>query len=56
MKGFRNYRPIGLLSALYKIFAKVIRNRMRATLEFNKPREHAVFRKGYSIIDNFFFK
>ena len=52
VKGLKNYRPISLLSVLYKIFTKIISNRIRATLDFSQPREQAGFRKGYSTMDH----
>ena len=52
VKELKNYRPISLLSVLYKIFTKIISNRIRATLDFSQPREQAGFRKGYSTMDH----
>lgn len=48
VKELRNYIPISLLSVVYKLFTKVILNRISDTLVFNQRREQAGFRKGYS--------
>ena len=48
----RNYRPISLLSTMYKIFTKILTNRIQGTLDFAQPREQAGFRSGYSTMDN----
>lgn len=47
-----NYRPISLMSNLYKIFSKIILKRIEGTLEEHQPIEQAGFRKGYSVIDH----
>ena len=52
MKDLKNYRPISLLSVAYKVFTKVIANRISATLDFSQPNEQAGFRKGYSTMDH----
>ena len=48
----KNYRPISLLSHLYKIFTKIIQNRIKDILDNNQPREQAGFRAGYSTTDH----
>lgn len=47
-----NYRPISLMSNIYKIFSKIILKRLERTLDENQPIEQAGFRKGYSVIDH----
>ncbi|GBP07065.1 LINE-1 retrotransposable element ORF2 protein [Eumeta japonica] len=47
-----NYRPISLISNIYKVFAKVILDRISVRLEENQPVEQAGFRKDYSTIDH----
>ena len=48
----RNYRPISLLSALYKLFTKIITNRITDQLDSNQPAEQAGFRSNYSTNDH----
>ncbi|MFH4984690.1 hypothetical protein AB6A40_011399, partial [Gnathostoma spinigerum] len=51
---FKNYRPICLLSTIYKLFTKIILNSLSRTFDERQPREQAGFRGGYSTIDNIF--
>ncbi|KAG7308870.1 hypothetical protein JYU34_006132 [Plutella xylostella] len=47
-----NYRPISLLSQVYKLYAKVICNRLSRLFDEYQPVEQAGFRSGYSTIDH----
>lgn len=47
-----NYRPISLISNIYKVFAKVILGRIAQHLDETQPIEQAGFRKNYSTIDH----
>ncbi|KAE9412579.1 hypothetical protein Angca_007948, partial [Angiostrongylus cantonensis] len=47
-----NYRPICLLSVVYKLFTRVILNRIDRTLHDKQPCEQAGFRKGFSTLEN----
>uniref|UniRef100_A0A914W977 Reverse transcriptase domain-containing protein n=1 Tax=Plectus sambesii TaxID=2011161 RepID=A0A914W977_9BILA len=47
-----NYRPISLLSVLYKSLTKVITWRIEAAVEHRLPPNQAGFRKGYSTLDH----
>ncbi|KAK6729601.1 hypothetical protein RB195_006570 [Necator americanus] len=48
----RNYRPICLLSVLYKIFTKIILTRISRTLDEAQPQEQAGFRQRFSCLDH----
>lgn len=48
----KNYRPISLLSQVYKLFIKIITRRLTPKLDFYQPREQAGFRSGYATNDH----
>lgn len=47
-----NYRPISLMSNIYKVFSKIILSRITRALDENQPREQAGFRSKFSTIDH----
>ena len=47
IKDIKNYRPICLLSNMYKLFTKIITTRLEKKLDENQPREQAGFRSMY---------
>ena len=51
-KYITNYRPICLLSNMYKLFTKIITTRLEKKLDENQPREQAGFRNKYSPTDH----
>ncbi|XP_046976516.1 uncharacterized protein LOC124542632 [Vanessa cardui] len=48
----KNYRPISLLSHVYKLFSRVITNRLARRFDEFQPPEQAGFRTGYATIDH----
>ena len=51
-KDLKNYRPISLLSNIYKVFTKILTLRLTRLLDENQPIEQAGFHSGYSTIDH----
>ena len=51
-KDMKNYRPICLLSNLYKLYTKIITLRLTTELDEQQPREQAGFRSQYSTMDH----
>ena len=51
-RDLKNYRPISLLSHIYKLFKKIWTKRMECTLDRNQPNEQAGFRKDFGTTDH----
>ncbi|XP_037876062.1 LINE-1 retrotransposable element ORF2 protein isoform X1 [Bombyx mori] len=51
-RDINNYRPISLMSNIYKIFSKILLFRLTITLDENQPKEQAGFRSNFSTIDH----
>lgn len=49
-----NYRPISKSSHLYKLFTKVIQNRIKDKLEEGQPVNQVAFRRNYSTTEHLF--
>ena len=48
----KNYRPIILISQIYKLFTRFLKRRMEKILDTNQPREQAGFLKGFATKDH----
>ena len=46
------YRPLCLLSNMYKLFTEFLTTRLKKKLDENQPREHVGFRSKYSMTDH----
>ena len=49
-----NYRPITLMKILYKLFSRMLLDRIRGVLASEQPVEQACFREGYRVGDHLF--
>ena len=47
-----NYRPISLMSCLYKLFAACLLDRISSNIDAHQPIEQAGFRSGFSTVDH----
>ena len=50
----QNYRPISTIPLLYKLFARLLYNRLEPTLDSQQPPDQAGFRHHYSTEDHLF--
>lgn len=48
----KNYRPITLLNVIYKLFTKILTDRLTTKFDGYQAKEQAGFRKGYSTVDH----
>ena len=48
----KNYRPISLLSHVYRIFTRILQTSKKRILGENQPREQVGFRSTYSTMDH----
>ena len=51
-KGEMNFRPVSLLSHVYRLFTQTLQKWMEKVLDENQLREQAGFRKGYLTVDH----
>ncbi|KAH7706674.1 hypothetical protein AAVH_26088 [Aphelenchoides avenae] len=51
-RNLKNYRPICLLSVIYKLFTKVLTRRITEDLDREQPVEQAGFRRSYCTLDH----
>eukprot|EP00973_Karenia_brevis_P042239 5847428-Karenia_brevis.AAC.1 len=49
-----NYRPIAIVPILYKVFSKIIGNRIKSILLESQSVDQAGFRPGFSCEDHLF--
>jgi hypothetical protein len=47
-----NYRPVSLLPTIYKVFMKILTNRLTTIMDGNQPEEQTGFRVKYSTMDH----
>lgn len=53
-RDLKNYRPLSLLSVLYKLFSKIILNRISSTLDLDLTEHQAGFKRNFSTTDHIF--